>query len=72
MPELANLVNSDLTRDFTVSQVAEKHNWTEPMALSLALEGREDIERFKELGWGLRSLPYSFLNNGTVNIPLKL
>ena len=55
MPELANLVNSDLVRDLTVSQVAEKHNWTEPMAWSLALEGRKDIERFKELGWGLRT-----------------
>jgi hypothetical protein len=25
------------------------------MVWSLALEGREDIERFKELGWGLRT-----------------
>ena len=47
MPELANLVNSDLARDFTVSQVAEKHNWTEPMAWSLALEGREDTVNVK-------------------------
>jgi hypothetical protein len=50
-----NLINTDLSRGFTVSQVAEKHNWTEPMVWSLALKGREDIERFKELGWGLRT-----------------
>ena len=29
MPELAKLVNTDLSKGFTVSQVAEKHGWTE-------------------------------------------
>ncbi|MEA3415234.1 MAG: hypothetical protein U9R02_03610 [Thermodesulfobacteriota bacterium] len=55
MATLPNPVNADLARGFTVSQVAEKHNWTEAMVWSLALEGREDLERFKELGWGLRT-----------------
>ena len=66
MPVLANSINTDLSRGFTVSQVAEKHacpvgpedrtgDWTEPMVWSLALEDKEDLERFKELGWGLRT-----------------
>jgi len=55
MPVLANLLNADLSRGFTVPQVAEKHGWTEPMVWSLALENKEDLERFKELGWGLRT-----------------
>ncbi|MBW2003809.1 MAG: ParB N-terminal domain-containing protein [Deltaproteobacteria bacterium] len=55
MPALANQLNSDLEKGFTVAQVAEKHGWTEPMVWSLALYNREDIERFKELGWGLRT-----------------
>jgi len=55
MPVLANSTNTDLNRGFTLAQVAEKHNWTEPMVWSLALEGREDLERFKELVWGLRT-----------------
>ena len=55
MPALANSINTDLSRGFTVSQVAEKHNWAEPQVWSLALEGKEDLERFKELGWGLRT-----------------
>jgi len=55
MPVLANSINSDLSRGFTVSQVAEKHNWTEPMVWSLALEDKEDLERFKKLGWGLKT-----------------
>ena len=38
MPELANLLNTDLSRGFTVAQVAEKHGWTEPMVWSLALD----------------------------------
>ena len=55
MATLPNLINSDLGKGFTVAQVAEKHGWTEPMVWSLALEGKEDLERFKELGWGLRT-----------------
>ena len=55
MATLPNSINTDLSRGFTVSQVAEKHNWTEPMVWSLAPEDKEDLERFKELGWGLRT-----------------
>jgi ParB/RepB/Spo0J family partition protein len=62
MPELANPPNADLSRGFTVPQVAEKHGWTEPMVWSMALEGKEDLERFKELSWGLRTWTLSVLN----------
>jgi len=55
MPELAKLVNTELSKGFTVSQVAEKHGWTEPLVWSLALEGKEDLQRFKALNWGLRT-----------------
>ena len=55
MPELANQPKADLSRGFTVAQVAGKHGWTEPMVWSLSLEGKDDLERFKELGWGLRT-----------------
>jgi len=55
MPEMAKPPNADLSRGFTVSQVAEKHNWTEPMVWSQALEGKEDLDRFKTLNWGLRT-----------------
>jgi len=55
MATLPNSINSDLSRGFTVPQVADKHGWTEPMVWSLALEGKEDRERFKELNWGLRT-----------------
>jgi len=55
MATLPNSINADLSRGFTVPQVAEKHTWTEPMVWSLALEGKEDIDRFREIGWGLRT-----------------
>jgi hypothetical protein len=32
MPVLANSLNADLSRGFTVAQVAEKHGWPDPMA----------------------------------------
>ena len=50
------MVNDDLSRGYTVSQVSEKHGWTEPMVCSIALKGKDDLERFKELNWGLRTL----------------
>ncbi|WP_299982199.1 DNA methyltransferase [Desulfobacula sp.] len=55
MAALPNSANTDLSQGFTVSQVAQKHGWTDPMVWSLALEGKDDQERFKELGWGLRT-----------------
>ena len=54
MATLPNPPNSDLSRGFTVPQVAEKHGWAEPLVWSLALEGKDDLARFRELGWGLR------------------
>ncbi len=47
--------NTDLSRGFTVAQVAQKHGWTEPMVWSLALEGKDDLQRFVALNWGLRT-----------------
>ncbi|MDA3789718.1 MAG: DNA methyltransferase [Desulfobacula sp.] len=55
MPVLANSLNGDLSLGFTVTQVAEKHGWTDPMVWSLTLEGKNDNDRFKELGWGRRT-----------------
>jgi len=55
MPALAFSLNGDLSKGFTVAQVAQKHGWTDPMVWSLALEGNNDRDRFKKLGWGLRT-----------------
>jgi hypothetical protein len=43
MLELAKLVNTDLSKGFIVSQVAEKHGWAEPHVWSLALEGKSEL-----------------------------
>jgi hypothetical protein len=40
MATLPNSTNADLSRGFTVAQVAQKHDWTDPMVWSLALEGK--------------------------------
>ena len=58
MAALPNFLNGDLrvtfrlSLGFTVESVAQKHGWTEPMVWSLALEGKNDHDRFKKLGWG--------------------
>jgi len=54
LPASPNQPKDDLSRGHTVSQVAEKHGWTEAMVWSLALQGRDDLARFRELNWGLR------------------
>jgi hypothetical protein len=62
MPILAKLVNTDLSKGFTVPQVAEKHGWPEPLVWSLALEGKDDIQRFKALMWGLLTWDHWYWN----------
>ena len=53
MPILAKSPNTDLSRGFTVAQVAEKHGWPESLVWYIALEGKDDLLRFKVLMWGL-------------------
>jgi len=66
MAVLPNPVNTELRQGFTVPQVAEKHacpvgpedrtgGWTEPLVWSIALEGKDDLDRFKAVNWGLRT-----------------
>ncbi len=38
-----------------VGQEDRTGGWTEPMVWSIALEGKDDLQRFKALNWGLRS-----------------
>jgi hypothetical protein len=46
MPMLAKSPNTDLRKGFTVPQVAEKHAWAEPLVWSIALQGKNDFQRF--------------------------
>ena len=55
MAVLPNPVNTELKQGFTVPQVAEKHGWTEPLVWSIGLEGKDDLDRFKAVNWGLRT-----------------
>ncbi len=55
MATLPNPLNTDLSRGFTVSKVAEKHKWTEPMVWSLALEDKKTNNL---------NMPYYFLGPG--------
>ncbi|MGD9160797.1 MAG: hypothetical protein PVG39_20430 [Desulfobacteraceae bacterium] len=55
---LANPINIDLRKGFTVSQVAEKHGWPEPLVWALKLEGKDDLDKCKELQWEIRPWNY--------------
>ena len=53
MPGLAKWVNSDLSKGFTVPQVAQRHGWPEPLVWSQALVNKDDFSRFNgESGHG--------------------
>ena len=58
MPKIAFSLNSDLKQGFTVPQVAEKHGWPEPLVWSIALEEKEDLERFRKLKWDIMPWDY--------------
>ncbi len=62
MATLPNPVNGDLSKGFTVPQVAEKHGWPECLVWSIALEGKDDLLRFKALMWGLLTWDHWYWN----------
>ncbi len=73
MAELPNFLNADLSKGFTVPQVAEKHacpvgpedrtgGWPEPLVWSIALEDKDDLQRFKALMWGLLTWDHWYWN----------
>ena len=53
--KLFQSVRDSLGKGVSVSEVAKKHGCPEPLVWSLALEGKDDLQRFKELNWGLRT-----------------
>ncbi len=52
---LPNPINSEIEKGFTVTQIAEKHGWPEFLVWSLKLDGKNDLNKYQELQWGLRS-----------------
>jgi len=77
MAELPFSVNADLSKGFTVSQVAEKHacpvgpedrtgGWPEPLAWSVALKDKDDLERFNGGRWHFVTM---LLINPTISCP---
>ena len=68
MPTLAKWLNSDLSKGFTVSQVAQKHGWPESMVWSQALKGKVDYyEIFKKTGWTLTHIIQASLTSERFN-----
>jgi hypothetical protein len=55
LPQIAKGVNTDLSKGFTVQQVAQKHGWPESLVWSQALVNAGDVDRFKALQWGIRT-----------------
>jgi hypothetical protein len=55
MAALPNLLNEDMQNGFTVAQVAEKHGWPESLVRSVKLAEKEDLAKYQELQWGLRT-----------------
>ena len=48
MPAMAKWPNRDLSKEFSVPQVAQKHGWPEPMVWSQALNKKDDQIQFLE------------------------
>jgi len=45
------------------NKIAEEFGCPEPLVWSITLEGKSDLERFKALGWGLRTWDQWFFND---------
>ncbi len=59
----ANRVKKAIKAGKTVSQAAMENNSPPAPAWSIALEDKDDMERFRLLGWGLRTWDYWFYND---------
>ena len=53
--QLFQSVRKSLEDGLPVSEATKKHGLPEPLVWSNALEGKDDIQRFKALNWGLRT-----------------
>ena len=62
MPQVAKWVNSALLKGFTVSQIAKKHDWPEPLVWSQALVNADDFDRFKALQFVFLN-PFNYQKN---------
>ncbi len=59
----ANRVRKAVNAGMPVSQAAMGNRCPLPLAWSIGLEGKDDMERFRFLGWGLRTWDYWFYND---------
>jgi hypothetical protein len=55
MLKFTKWVNTDLSKGFTISQVAQKHGWHESLVWSQALVNTNDFDRFKAIQWRIRT-----------------
>ena len=55
LPQMAKGVNTDLLRNFTVPQLAQKHGWPELLLWSQALVNTNNLDRLKALQWKIRT-----------------
>ena len=62
-PRLIRSIRSALKKGNSTNQVAKEQGCPEPLVWSIALEGKSDQERFKSLGWGLRTWDHWYFND---------
>jgi len=62
-PRLIRSIKKSLNKGHACYRVAEEHACPEPLVWSVALEGKSDRERFKSLGWGLRTWDHWYFND---------
>ena len=62
-PDLVQSIQEFLEKGLSVSEIAEKHWYPEPLVWSIALEAKTDQERFQALNWGLRTWDHWYWND---------
>jgi len=62
-PTLVQSIKDLLEKGVSIPEAAKKRGCPEPLIWSIALEGKNDLERFKWLNWGLRTWDYWYFNN---------
>jgi len=62
-PSLVQSIEDLLKKRVPIPDIAKKIGCPEPLIWSIALEGKSDQERFRQLNWGLRTWDYWYYND---------
>lgn len=55
LSQAAASISAEYAKGFSASDIAKRYAWPEPLVWAVVLKEKDDLERFRALGWSLRT-----------------